>query len=151
MLSIYLYSKTILLQNPIIKLEEKVKVITEEKNEKMTRLKFIAKERDELVDPATAVINYMKMENKCSLIYNKQKQILMFVYLNIKLIIIYNDVVLFDFFLNRFNSYNKQKIIKTKTDELNLIKEKLNSIKLELADIEESKKEKKHLLNKLSK
>lgn len=48
----------------------------------MTRLKFIAKERDELVEPAMAVIDYLKLENRCSKLFNKQNQILMFVYLN---------------------------------------------------------------------
>lgn len=55
------------------------------------------------------------------------------------------------FFLICFIRYNKKKIIKTKTEELNSIKEKLNSIKIELADIDENKKEKKQLLDKLSK
>lgn len=50
-----------------------------------------------------------------------------------------------------FIRYNMKKIIKTKTEERDSIKEKLNSIKTELADIDESKKEKKKLLDKLSK
>lgn len=91
------YSKSILFQNPIIKLEEKVKVLAEEKSEKMTRLKFIAKERDELIKPAMAVVNYLRMENLCTLLFNKQNQILMFVYLN-TLLITFIDVLLFDFF-----------------------------------------------------
>lgn len=83
---IHLYSKTILFQKPIAKLEDKVQVLATEKNEKMTRLKFIAKERDELLEPAMAVIDYLKLENRCSVLSNKQNQIFMFVYLNIYMV-----------------------------------------------------------------
>lgn len=77
-----MHSKTILFQKPITKLEEKVQILAAEKTEKMTRLKFIAKERDELIEPAEAVINYLKLENRYSWLFNKNNQILMFVYLN---------------------------------------------------------------------
>lgn len=63
----------------------------------------------------------------------------------------YVDVLLFNFLLICFIRHEKNKIIKTNTEELDSIKEKLNSIKVELADIDESKKEKKKTLDKLSK
>lgn len=49
----------------------------------MTRLKFIAKEREELIEPAMAVVNFLKVENKFTWMTNKKQQLTMFVDLNL--------------------------------------------------------------------
>jgi len=54
-----------------------------EKNEKITRLKFVAKEREELIEPVEAVINYLKLENRITRLNNKKYQKDRFVYLNL--------------------------------------------------------------------
>lgn len=45
-----------------------------EKNEKITRLKFVAKERDELIEPVEAVIRYLKLENQAAKLRSKMYQ-----------------------------------------------------------------------------
>ncbi|XP_022172388.1 structural maintenance of chromosomes protein 4 [Myzus persicae] len=62
---------TVRYKKPITKLEERVKDLSLEKNEKITRLKFVAKEREELIEPVEAVINYLKIENRITRISNK--------------------------------------------------------------------------------
>lgn len=56
-----------------------------EKNEKITRLKFVAKEREELIEPVEAVINYLKLENRITRLSNKKYQKDRFVYFKFKL------------------------------------------------------------------
>jgi len=56
-----------------------------EKNEKITRLKFVAKEREELLEPVEAVINYLKLENRITRLSNKKYQKDRFVYFKFKL------------------------------------------------------------------
>ena len=54
-----------------------------EKNEKITRLKFVAKEREELIEPVEAVIYYLKLENRITRLSNKKHQKDRFVCLNL--------------------------------------------------------------------
>lgn len=51
-----------------------------EKNEKITRLKFYAKERDDLLEPVQDVVRYLKLDNKAIQLQNKLFQKNMFVY-----------------------------------------------------------------------
>lgn len=55
-----------------------------EKNEKITRLKFVAKEREELIEPVEAVINHLKLENRITRLSNKKYQKDRFVYFKFK-------------------------------------------------------------------
>jgi len=55
-----------------------------EKNEKITRLKFVAKEREELIEPVEAIINYLKLDNRITRLSNKKYQKDRFVYFKFK-------------------------------------------------------------------
>lgn len=55
-----------------------------EKNEKITRLKFVAKEREELIEPVETAINHLKLENRITRLSNKKYQKDRFVYFKFK-------------------------------------------------------------------
>lgn len=59
-----------------------MKELSLEKNEKVTRMKYVLKERDELEDPAKDVIKYIRMENIAIRMTNSKLQKEMFVYFN---------------------------------------------------------------------
>lgn len=73
----------ILFQKPITKLEEKLQAISLEKSEKMTRMKFVAKDREELVELAFSAVRFLKLENHYIRYINKKTQFTLFVYLKI--------------------------------------------------------------------
>ncbi|XP_050539980.1 structural maintenance of chromosomes protein 4 isoform X2 [Daktulosphaira vitifoliae] len=110
-------------KKPLEKLAEKMQVLGEEKNEKISRLKFIAKERDELIEPVEAAIRHLKLENQLTQLENKK-------------------------FQKQMAELNK--LIATKTEDQNSIKDKLNCIEDELASIAESKKNKEGALRSLT-
>lgn len=58
-----------------------MKDISLEKNEKITRLKFFAKEREELIEPVKDVVRFLKLENQRILWDNKYLQKVLFVFL----------------------------------------------------------------------
>lgn len=62
-----------------MRLEEKIKDLSLEKNEKVTRMKFVGKEREELIEPAEATIRVLKLQNKIAHLHNKDYQRSMFV------------------------------------------------------------------------
>lgn len=64
-----------------------MKDLSLEKNEKITRLKFVAKEREELIEPAEGVIRILKSENQKTRTTNKNLQKYMCVHYNYYLIV----------------------------------------------------------------
>lgn len=58
-----------------------MKELSLEKNEKITRLKFVAKEREELIEPVESVIRVLKLENQATKLDSKRFQKEMYVYL----------------------------------------------------------------------
>ncbi|XP_025424025.1 structural maintenance of chromosomes protein 4 isoform X2 [Sipha flava] len=111
---------TVRYKKPIIKLEEKVKELSAEKTEKITRLKFVAKEREELLEPVENCIRFLKLENRKTWLMNKTYQ---------------------------FEMYKINKKLKTKTEKLTKIEEELTNIENEVAIIEESKKNKQETVD----
>jgi hypothetical protein len=51
-----------------------VKELSAEKTEKITRLKFVAKEREELLEPVENCIRFLKLENRKTWLMNKTYQ-----------------------------------------------------------------------------
>uniref|UniRef100_A0A2S2P266 Structural maintenance of chromosomes protein n=1 Tax=Schizaphis graminum TaxID=13262 RepID=A0A2S2P266_SCHGA len=105
---------TVRYKKPIIKLEEKVKELSLEKNEKITRLKFVAKEREELIEPVEAVINYLKLENRITRLSNKKYQ---------------------------KDRFDVELTIESKTETKNKIKDEINSNEKEINTISKDKKQ----------
>lgn len=105
---------TVRYKKPIIKLEERVKDLSLEKNEKITRLKFVAKEREELIEPVEAVINYLKLENRITRLNNKKYQ---------------------------KDRFDVETIIETKTETQNKINDEINSNEKEINTISKDKKQ----------
>lgn len=114
---------TVRYKKPITKLEEKVKDLSLEKNEKITRLKFVAKEREELIEPAETVVRSLKMQNLIALVENK---------------ILQQDI-----------HYCNQ-LYDADYEACNKIKDQLKSIETELEDIAENKKNKEAMLRSLA-
>lgn len=56
-----------------------MKELSLEKNEKITRLKFVAKEREELIEPVESVIRVLKLENQATKLDSKRFQKEMYV------------------------------------------------------------------------
>jgi len=106
---------TVRYKKPIDKLEERVSDISLEKNEKITRLKFFAKEREELIEPVEDVIRFLKLDNQRILWENKHLQKIIF---------------------------DENIIIKTAKEKGKELEDKLKAIDNELQDIEGSRKDK---------
>ncbi|KAE9542882.1 hypothetical protein AGLY_002793 [Aphis glycines] len=105
---------TVRYKKPITKLEEKVKDLSLEKNEKITRLKFVAKEREELIEPVEAIIKFLKLENRLTRLSNKKYQ------------------------KDRFDI---ESIIESKTETQNKINDEINSNEKEINTISKDKKQ----------
>ncbi|XP_025198777.1 structural maintenance of chromosomes protein 4 [Melanaphis sacchari] len=105
---------TVRYKKPITKLEEKVKDLSLEKNEKITRLKFVAKEREELIEPVEAVISYLKLENRITRLSNKKYQ---------------------------KDKFDVESTIESKTETQNKINDEINANEKEINTISKDKKQ----------
>ncbi|KAL4119341.1 hypothetical protein QTP88_012159 [Uroleucon formosanum] len=105
---------TVRYKKPITKLEERVKDLSLEKNEKITRLKFVAKEREELIEPVETAINHLKLENRITRLSNKKYQ---------------------------KDRFDVESIIETKTEIQNKMNDEINSNEKEINTISKNKKQ----------
>lgn len=112
-----------------------------EKNEKITRLKFYAKEREELIEPVKDVIRFLKLCNQRILWDNKYQQKILFVFL-INIFFIFLLFIINLYLIIYVFRFDDNKIIETKKVKCEELRVKIESIDDELHTIENSKKDK---------